>query len=201
MTAEKNGSHTASKTWISDQAKEREAFARFRDSFVHVAPNSPFVPRSWVEWLKHRLWLKEEAHRKELRRLKIREVEHAQPRQPVSLALEGRAFNDSRSSVLAMESIWRPSAGFHRRWPSAPWPTIDELKYEGTYRSISGFCRFHPLPRVPGNTTAHWRNRPPLRPFPFDRVGSPIRWGERPVGVDGRMMLLVGGSLLKEMDK
>lgn len=202
MTGDGSGSHTASKTWISDEAKEREAFSRFRANLLHIAPHSPFVPRTWIEWLKQRLWLKEETHRRELHRLKIWEVERAQPRQPVHQALAGQEFEDTRSSVLAMESIWLPSLRFQIRRPTAPWPTIDELKYEGMYRNISGFCRFHPLPRVPGNKTAHWRNRPPLRAFPFDQVGSPIRrWGEPPVTVDGKMMLLIGGSLLEELDK
>ncbi|RJE18077.1 hypothetical protein PHISCL_09581 [Aspergillus sclerotialis] len=201
MAPRHGGSHTASKTWVSDQAKEKEAFAKFTDSCVHIAPSSPFIPRTWQEWLKQRLWLKEKAYRDELRRLQ--EIERVQRRNMVTeRAFSSKPMNDHRSSVLALETIWLPSLDPAPQRPRAPWPGIDELKYEGSYRGISGFCRFHPLPRVPGNTTAHWKQRSPLKPFSFDRVGSPsARWGEPAVDCDERMVFLVGESLMIELEK
>ena len=193
------GSYTASKTWRSIHAKERDAFARFRDNCAHVAPRSPFTPATWPEWLKHRLWAKEEAHRKAVFRLEAKRRALSSSRASLP-AFSGRPFGDCRSSVLAMESIWVPELILPPGRPQAPWPTNDELKYEGPYRHVSGFCRFHPLPRVPGNTTAHWRQRPPLAPFAFDRVGSPLRRAELPVGKDNRMCFLIGKELLEEID-
>lgn len=201
MTPRHGGSHTASKTWLSEQAKEKEAFAKFTDSCVHIAPSSPFIPGTWQAWLKQRLWLKEKAYRDELRRLQ--EIERVQRRNVATeCALSRKSMNDHRSSVLALETIWLPSLDPAPQRPRAPWPGIDELKYEGSYRCISGFCRFHPLPRVPGNTTAHWKQRSPLKPFSFDNVGSPSAlWGEPAVDCDERMVFLVGKSLMIELEK
>lgn len=193
------GSHTASKTWLSIHAKERDVFTRFRDNCAHVAPRSPFTPVSWPEWVKQRLWAKEEAHQKAARRLEAKKRGLSSTR-ALSTAFNGRSFGDCRSSVLAMESIWLPELILPSGRPQALWPTNDELKYEGPFRNISGFCRFHPLPRVPGNTTTHWRQRSRLLPFAFDRVGSPLRPGERPVEDDERMGFLTGQELWKEME-
>lgn len=192
------GSHTASKTWVSHQAKERDSFIRFRDNCLHVAPRSPFIPCSLAQWVKHRLWAKEEAHRRAAHRLESKKKTLSKDN-PTIPAFDGRSFAHFRSSVLAMETIWLPELDLPPGRPQAPWPTNDELKYEGPYRSVSGFGRFHPFPRVPGNTTVHWRQRSPLVPFPFDQVGLPLGWGE-PVEGDKRMAFLIGDELWEEME-
>jgi hypothetical protein len=149
MALDMAGSHTASKTWVSAQAKERDAFTRFRNNCAHVAPSSPFIPNSWTDWVRHRLWAKEEAHRKAAYRLaaKERSIPSSKASMPV---FNGRTFEDLRSPVLAMESTtWLPASHLPPEWPQAPWPTNGELKNDGPYRSVSGLCRFLPLPRAP----------------------------------------------------
>lgn len=193
-------SHTASKTWISDQTKERDAIARLRENCVRIAPRSPFVPASWQGWLKHRLWTKEEAHKKECERLRTKEMQTVN-RQQVDLPLDGKMFDDFRSPVLARESIWLPHSNPVPGRPQALWPTNDELKYEGSYRNMSGYNRFHPLPRVPGNETAHWRQRAPLAQLPFDQVGFQNLSQETTADVDEQMISLVGEDLLDALDE
>lgn len=196
-----SGSHTASKTWVSPQAKEREAFAKFRANCVHIAPHSPFVPATWSEWVEHRIWAKEDAQKKAARRLAAKRA-HISAGAELMQPFGGRTFDDFRSPVLGLESIWLPANS--RVSPPgrahAPWPTIDELKYEGAYRSISGYCRFLPLPRVPGNETAHWKRRSPLTPFPFDRVGAPMGLDGPSAIVGETLVFLLGGELLREIE-
>ncbi|KAI9931318.1 hypothetical protein AWENTII_004568 [Aspergillus wentii] len=195
-------SHTASKTWVSEEAKEYDNFARIRDNYLHVAPNSPFIPRSWAEWISHRIFSKEEAHTEGLRRLTITKMyKMKETKELVQPAFSGKEFRDSLSSVLSLESIWLPSIENKLGRMQAPWPTNDELKHEGAYRSTSGYCRFPPLPRVPGNATVNWKQRCPVVPFQLDEVGVPtVKKDEAVPEVDDTMVLLVGETLLKELD-
>lgn len=195
-------SHTASKTWVSVEAKEYETFNKVRENVSHVAPNSPFVPQSWPEWIAHRLAVKEDSQNEIVRRLTARESERkAEIKARVSLALGGKGFDDYLTRVLSQDSIWIPSTAERLDRPQAPWPCHDELKHEGYHRSRSGYNRFPPLPRVPGNVTVNWKQRAPLTQFPFDEVGRPtMACEEKPPEMEEEMMLLIGYELMKELD-
>jgi len=195
-------SYTASKTWVSDEAKEYDLFAKIRDNMPYIAPSSPFTPRTWAEWISHRLRMKEEAHREAVRRLEIKEAQKKmQTKEAIHSPLWGKEIQDYLSCVLSRESIWIPSTDSRPGRPQAPWPTYDELKHEGYHRNKSGYSRFPPLPRVPGNPTVNWKQRSPLAQFPFDEVGRPTLTGEElPPETDDMMMSLVGKELLEELD-
>lgn len=196
-------SHTTSKMWHSDQSKEYEAFARACCNYSYIAPLSPVVPRSWPEWIKHRLLIQEEAQSQELRRLAIKTLvsriqETIEEYQP---PFADKTFEDHLSSVLARESIWLPSYTAPPDREQAPWPTHDEMKHEGNQRSKSEHCRFLPLPRAPGESTSNWKQRNPIVPFQFDEVGHLDAKEDGPAPeTDQTMLLLVGSFLLKELD-
>lgn len=194
-------SYTASKTWVSDEAKEYDLFIKIRDNVPYIAPNSPFIPQTWAEWIDHRLHMKEEAHREAVRQLEIKEAEKTRTKEAIHPQLEGKEIEDYLSCVLSRESIWISSTKDRPGRPQAPWPTYDELKHEGYHRNKSGYSRFPPLPRVPGNETVNWKQRAPLAQFPFDQVGRPTLAGEElPPETDDIMVSLIGKELLKELD-
>lgn len=196
-------SHTASKTWVSDETKEHEAFVKARDSMSHVVPHSPFVPWTFAEWVAHRLAAKEDAHRGVLRQIAAKQLKGKTNRRvPLKTAMGGKIFDDNRACVLARVSIWSSSKSHLPDRPPAPWPTYEELKHEGDDRNRSGFSRFPPLPRGPGNETVNWKQRPPLTQFSFDEMGKPAMAGEEPPPeTDDQMLILIGSEILTKLDE
>ncbi|KAL1969526.1 hypothetical protein VTN77DRAFT_8964 [Rasamsonia byssochlamydoides] len=192
-----------SRTWVSDEVREFETYTRVQANMVHIAPDSPFVPTSWAEWLAHRLLMKEEAYKEGLRQLAIKmERKTSGCKEIVQPTFGGKVFLDIFSSVLSRESIWRPGeVELPARGEHAPWPDQDELKHEGYQRSRSGYNRFPPLPRVPGNATVNWKQRAPIVPFEFDAVGRPTMSREEVAPENDDMMsFLIGNSILQELE-
>lgn len=196
-------SHTASKTWVSDETKEHEAFVKARDSMSHVVPRSPFVPWTFADWVAHRLATKEDAHRGAIRQIEARQSKVKPSKKiPLDPAMGGKIFDDNLACVLARESIWTNSESPVPGRPSAPWPIYEELKHEGDDRNRSGFSRFPPLPRGPGNETVNWKQRSPLSQFLFDETGKPTMAGEEaPLETDDQMLVLIGSEILTELDE
>lgn len=135
---------------------------------------SPFVPHTFAEYVAHVRGCQEAARRKELR--KLEEAEKAAiDRQngiipvPIGPAFGGKRFNDGRSPVLALPTMWTPFESPFAR-PEAPWPSKEELKEEGDERNTSGFRRFVPLPRVPDTGGVVWKQRELVVQLKFDRV-------------------------------
>lgn len=195
--------HTASQKWLSNEAKEREKFHRVQANLQFVAPNSPFVPRTWDAWLEHRVGRLEDELADERRQIDAKTAS-TQSKSTIKVmpAFGGKQFNDYRSSVFACDSIWRPGEETTPARPLAPWPDVTELKYEGALRSWSGHSRFLPLPRVPGNGTVTWKQRPVKTPSAFDAVGL-LKFGpdEKAVETDDNMVSLIGNDLLREVDR
>ncbi|KAK2768476.1 hypothetical protein FQN54_000331 [Arachnomyces sp. PD_36] len=196
-------SHTASKTWVSDETKEHETFVKVRDTMSHVVPRSPFVPWTFTEWVAHRLATKEDAHKDVVRQIENKLSGGKKfKRIPLDPAMGGKAFDDHLACVLARESIWTPSDSPIPGRPAAPWPTYEEFKHEGDDRNKSGFSRFPPLPRDPGNATVNWKQRSPLTQLSFDETGKPTMAGEEaPLGMEDQMLVLIGNELLRELDE
>jgi hypothetical protein len=195
--------HTASKTWVSESTKEYEAFVKVRDSLAHIAPKSPFVPRTFAGWIAHRIEVKEEEYNDITSKIALREATRNKSI-PGSLrpVLKEKEFGDHRVPVLAMESIWISSEASRPGRPQAPWPSYEELKHEGDDRSRSGYSRFPPLPRDPGNITVNWKQRSPLRQFRFDEVGRPNMAVDSPSNQsDDTTLYLIGQALFSELDK
>lgn len=196
-------SYTASRTWVSNGAKERDNFAKFHDNCIHVAPNSPFVPKTLQEWIVHRMWVIGKGQQNSMRRLdyKVAERDMRKEGRVVEPAFAGKKFDDYLSPVLSMPSIWVCNPPGREQ---APWPGYDEFKHEGHRRSKSGHCRFPPLPRVPGNVTVSWKQRALIIPYPFDQVGHSTLAGKEGAGDEtvndsDEMAFLIGNDLLKEL--
>jgi hypothetical protein len=172
-----------------------------RTNIGFIAPNSPFIPTNLNEWLVHRMAiLSDNATNldRSIATKKIQQVSNYTVKaQPI---LAGRRLNDCRSTVLARETIWRPDEIDNPSRPQAPWPDSSERKHEGYQRVRSGYSRFPPLPRVPGNATVNWKQRSPITPYEFDQVGRPVAMHEMITETDGSMEAAVGMLLLREMD-
>jgi hypothetical protein len=193
---------TAVRTWVSDEIRELETYMRVRENIEQMAPNSPCVPTSLSDWIAHRLAVKEEEYQQGLRQLAIkREGDKAGCREPIQPIFGGKVFPDFFSAVLSQQSIWRPGEVEMPTREPAPWPDKDELDHEGSQRSQSGYSRYPPLPRVPGNATVNWKQRAPVIPFDLDAVGRPTMVDdELAPDTDEVMLALIGNSILQELD-
>lgn len=161
-----------------------------------VAPKSPFVPSTLKEWLLHRALVLEARTRHIKSRIRDSKEDDEEKAQ---LVLHEWQLRDTRSLVLSQETIWRNHGTDDTSRPQAPWPDSSERKHEGYQRVRSGYKRFLPLPRVPGNQTVNWKQRSPIATYEFDRVGQPIGIGAG-VDTDEMMEEFIGGSFLAEID-
>ncbi|KAL1983447.1 hypothetical protein VTN96DRAFT_10353 [Rasamsonia emersonii] len=185
-------------TWVSDEIREFENFTQVQINMAQIAPNSPFVPTSWAAWLAQRLEMNEERLRQLTAKIEKKKASNKLTVQPI---FGGKVFPDFFSSVLSRQSIWRPGEVERPARPQAPWPDEDELQHEGSQRSKSGYSRFPPLPRVPGNITVNWKQRAPIVPFEFDVVGRPTMADDEVAPeTDERMRFLIGNSFLQELE-
>ena len=137
--------------------------------YIRPEPSSPFVPRTYAEYLGHRAsveaakakraaFLEEQMSLNKIRKSK------GQPR--IESIFESRNFPDGRSAVLCLPSIWSKWYVPPADQPQAPWPSDEEMKEEGNQRSTSLFGRCLALPRVPANSTVAWKRR--VQPIPSD---------------------------------
>lgn len=96
---------------------------------------------------------------------------------PQILALTEIVPQDGCGAVLGRPTIWCPSAYQEGRRNAVPWPSLQELEWEGGSRARSGFGRFLPLLRLRGNGTVAWYRLPRLVELAFDQV-RPVRTAE-----------------------
>ncbi|EFE40300.1 conserved hypothetical protein [Trichophyton verrucosum HKI 0517] len=165
-------SHTTSKTWVSEETREYEAWIRVRDSMSYVAPRSPFVPTTFKEWLVLRLLKKMEDKHKIAQSLAIKQQKLSKTATKTDKLFRGRRLRDRLGLVLAAETIWGPLSDPGSGRQNAYWPSRDEFKHEGDDRCRSGYSRFPPLPRVLANETVNWKQRKPIAQYEFDKVGK-----------------------------
>ncbi|EAS36114.1 uncharacterized protein CIMG_01468 [Coccidioides immitis RS] len=197
-------SYSASKTWVSPQTKELETWTKIRDSIMRISPRSPFIPKTFADWLEHRVAIKEDQLRKVAR--KIARISGRDDRQEITIhpVLGVKEIEDRRALVLARETIWRQSLESFPGRRLAPWPSYEEYKHEGDDRSKSGYRRFLPLPRDPGNVTVNWKQRKPLPQYLFDEVGRRTTVDneeDKEPGLDELLaMEFVGASLILLLD-
>jgi hypothetical protein len=168
---------------------------------AHIAPNSPFVPVDINGWLTHRAEVVVDNIEKMNRAIALRRTEKVSLcKVNIQPALCGRELGDFRSTVLAQTTIWRPHEMSNPSRPQAPWPDSSERKHEGYQRVRSGYSRFPPLPRVPGNPTVNWKQRSPIAAYEFDQVGLPVILQEASTENEPNMESIIGESLLREID-
>lgn len=165
-------SHTTSKTWVSEETREYEAWMRVRDSMSYVVPRSPFVPTTFKEWLALRLFKKVEDKHRMARSLAIKQQKFCKTATKTDKLFRGRRLRDRLGLVLAAETIWGPLSDPGSGRQNAYWPSRDEFKHEGDDRCRSGYSRFPPLPRVLANETVNWKQRKPIAQYEFDKVGK-----------------------------
>lgn len=195
------GGTGGSLTWVSDDTRERDNFRRMRLNIAHIAPNSPFVPADIKGWLMHRVEAMRDNIEKMDRAITLRRTEQASLcKVNIGTALDGRQFGDFRSTILAQTTIWRPDEVNNPSRPQAPWPDSSERKHEGYQRVRSGYSRFPPLPRVPGNPTVNWKQRSPIAAYEFDQFGRPVILQDATMENDPNMESRIGESLLREID-
>jgi hypothetical protein len=140
---------------------------------------SKCIPTTYHEYLEHRVLFQKDRQAEQAR--KLAELEASSQRSHPGLpppgikmkilpAFRGKVFNDNRSGVLAMSSIWCPWWKETGQHPQALWPCPEEMKEEGDERMTSGFRRFPAMPRLPGNATVTYKQKSPLKPEKFDKV-------------------------------
>ena len=179
--------YTNSKTWISPQMAEQERWGIVSSNLRRMRfDRSPFVPRQFSEWIRHRAQYTAIQTEQEKRRLAHVAATRASGleagKYAIIPAFGGSILSDGRSTVLGqltVWSVWTESSGPRR---PAPWPGKDELKEEGDERHTSDFTRFLPIPRVPGNETVVWKQKALVRAYYLDYV-LPIgtmKWKDDP---------------------
>lgn len=160
---------------------EKERWEKVEENLgrMELINRSPFVPHNFNEWLEHRKGCAMDRKRREERKLEEKQAaSRRDPRLPppgprvkiVPFAMGGKVFNDGRSMVLAMPTIWNHWYTPTEEHPQALWPCAEEMKWEGDERKTSKFRRFPALPRYPGNETVAFKHRYILPMLPFDEV-------------------------------
>ncbi len=206
-------SYSFSRTWVSDEMKERDKFFDTLENLerMTLVPRSPFLPTTLAEWYAHRLGLKEAEIKEENRKMALRITADAAKKKItdpngrcIKPAFGDKAFGDNRSAVLAFESIWCLWSTATTEKPQAPWPTRNEMEFEGDERVTSGYNRFPPLPRVPGNETVNWKCKANIRAHGFDQVWTLSTAQSTDAVLDDEqkleMLELIGSELLIEID-
>ena len=159
------------KVWVNPEYSERDNWARIEANLKKSdLIKSPFVPHNYGEHIQHRAIIAEAVVRDDIQKIKIKKAERERPPLLIQPAMMGRTFNDNRGLVTSMETIWSPNWKQSASHPQARWPTPAEMKEEGDERYTSGFDRFLPLPRVPGNETVGHKMRSLVAPYHMDRV-------------------------------
>jgi hypothetical protein len=124
------------------------------------------LPNTFQEWREHRIAVLEADRAREERKLQQLEASLGMPK--VASSFGHLVRPDDRATVLAMPTIWR--LGPVTSEDSAPWPSLQELKWEGDDRARTGVGRFLPLPRENGNPTVAWHQRKVVPGQEFDQV-------------------------------
>ena len=197
--------HLESKVWVNPEYSERDNWARMQENLKKSGMDkSPFVPKTFGEYLEHRAAMTEAAARDETRKLNVKKAEKEGPQVPIAPAMMGKKFGDNRGAVTSMETIWSPDWKPTTAHPQAKWPVQAEMKEEGDERHTSGFGRFPALPRVPGNETVGHKVRSLINPYELDKVAQlqqPAYENDipEPVDMDEQKWLL--GDLLDHIDQ
>ncbi|MCJ1366428.1 hypothetical protein MMC16_005557 [Acarospora aff. strigata] len=202
------GSYSFSKTWVSQEMKERDKFFDIVKNLerMNLVRRSPFLPTTLAGWYVHQLDSKEAEIKELQRKIALRIAAGVAKKHitdpsgtVVQPAFGGKTFGDNRTAVLAFESIWCPWSTGTAEKPEAPWPTRDEMEFEGDERVTSGFSRFPPLPRVVGNETVTWKCKANILGYAFDQVWTlPTAQNSEAVPDDEEMVVLVESDLLVE---
>jgi len=194
-----------SRTWVNPEFSERDNWATTQQSLKRMnLERSPFVPQTYGEYLNHRTGITEAAAREETRKLKLKQAEREGPQVRIRPVMMGKTFDDNRGTVTSMETIWTPNYKPTQAHPQAKWPIAAEMKEEGDERYTSGFGRYPPLPRVPGNETVGHKMRSVVKSYYIDRVAplpQPALENDIPEPVDETEMRWFLGGLAEHIEE
>ena len=166
--------------WLSPEARELQALNRARPKLCR---HSPYLPTNLRDLTTHKADVAAASERRtnrkvayHMRVLELRMAEQQSrfptPPPPLREPLDGKThlFTTNQSAVLAKPTIFCPNYHLSREWTLAPWPSRQEVKYEGDDRIATDKLhgRFLPAPRVPGNGTVNWQQRTIVTPERFD---------------------------------
>jgi hypothetical protein len=165
--------HSQSKTWKSNDTKEKDQYSRLSTLLHHFVPESPFVPRSYTVWVQHRAMMNAMQMDNMKKDIAIKQSRNSVAEKvTINPAFNGKKYDDNRSAVLAHETIWASWSTPTDEHPEALWPDRSEFQYEGDDRAKSDVGRFLPLPRKPGKEMVNWKSREQVQPYrPLDHVG------------------------------
>jgi len=168
-----------------------------------VAPESPFIPRSWKDWVAHRLEVKEVGQKSIQNRISAKETyNRRESRARVMPLLNGKVWKDNFGAVVAFETVFVPWYKSSEDRVEPPWPNYEEFKHEGDDRERSKYRRQLPLPRKPGNATVNWKQRQMQEPYEFDAPPDPRSpESRRTVKHEPAMAHFIGLDLLREISK
>ncbi|KAI9706376.1 MAG: hypothetical protein M1836_003381 [Candelina mexicana] len=186
-------SHTFSVTWASEEEREHEKFVAIRNAMSRIVPRSDIVPWKYPDWLVHRVAMLQMRRNIIDRKLTLAVAMAGTVK--IRSAFGGRKLSLRRGSVLSLSTIWCPwSDGVDRA--DAPWPGLQEMKWEGDDRARTGVSRFPPMPREPGNETVVWHQLKAIVAWEFDQVRQLPRLGESEVALpEDEIPQVIGNEL------
>ncbi|KAI0542071.1 hypothetical protein GGR58DRAFT_497423 [Xylaria digitata] len=124
----RDNSWTSSRTWVSEEEKERVRWRNIQKNMRHNGINSPFVPKTFEEYIEFRLEATELA--KKAAAAQLRQLEEGTAMRgrdlsadkPVERQLIEKLLRSWVSDIcgLPANSPWKPSADVdhHTKWPS-----------------------------------------------------------------------------------
>jgi hypothetical protein len=124
-------------------------------------------------------------------------------------ALHGKVFGTHHSVVLALPTVFTHHLG---RRDMAPWPSRDEMKYEGDDRISTDRLhgRFLPAPRIDSDDGVPWMQRPIIRQealenfhYPYPReveIFLRMHWVAELEFTDEEGRVVLGSELMDLLD-
>ena len=179
--------HGSSRTWKSPEVKDRERNHAQEHARRKVCPKSPFwhadldIEAHRKEWEAGRMRIVKQKAAREIEAAAERLCVHGKgtlPPPPVRTPFNGKNFSHNLSPVLCTHTIFCPAwqeikAEF--KVDIAPWPSKQEMRYEGEDRISTDRLhrRFLPYPREESNETVNWQHRRMVPQFRLDDLYYP----------------------------
>ena len=150
-----------SKSWVSDEEKERAAFQKMMLQMRHInADKSPFIPQTPAELTAFKIDQAERAKKELEQELQARLLANAQAKKAQSKKTEEKpelklmydlfyGINmGNLSPVLCFDNCFNQHYGTEAsKFQRAEWPCLAELKEDGDRRA-AGYGRLLPLPKL-----------------------------------------------------
>ncbi|KAF2190894.1 hypothetical protein K469DRAFT_736593 [Zopfia rhizophila CBS 207.26] len=165
-------------TATSPENREHNQYLLIRNSMRRLFPLSDVARWTYAEYIQHRKDILKDEQDRLAAKLAQKEKEATLNLQPIMPAFRDKKipefygpllYGASRGAVLCEPTIW--CQGWEQgKEEIAPWPTWQEMKWEGDDRAKTHVGRFLPLPREPGPEGLHWQQLSRLPQYPFDEV-------------------------------